>query len=73
MIPNIDLNNNSTSWYQTDYNFFGSEEQNNDSKSNYNSVNHYKNEYFRNFDELNKGLVDSYSITKGIKYFFKKL
>ena len=32
MIPNIDLNNNSTSWYQNDYNFFVSDEQNNDSK-----------------------------------------
>jgi hypothetical protein len=34
-------------------------------RSRYNSLNHYKNDYIRKFDEMNKGLADSYTLTKG--------
>lgn len=54
--------NDGVSWYQADFNFLGTD---NDTKSSYNSLNHYKSEYLRNFDELNKGLVDNYSKLKG--------
>jgi hypothetical protein len=34
-------------------------------KSRYNSLNHYKSDYLRNFDESNSGFEDSYSMSKG--------
>ena len=58
--------NNGASWYQNDFNFVGSEDLAMDIKpKGYNSLDHYRSEYLRNFDELNKGFVDSYSKTKG--------
>ena len=34
-------------------------------KSRYNSLNHYKSDYLRKFDESNSGFEDSYSMSKG--------
>ncbi len=64
------------SWYQSDYSFYGSDENLNGNQTTRNSteenhkhisknLDHYKNEYLRNFDEMNKGFVDNYSISKG--------
>lgn len=67
------LPDGSASWYKADFSYYGSDDQNlNKSmdledrvKKPFNSLNNYKNDYIRNFDEMNKGLVDSYSISKG--------
>lgn len=61
-------NENGVSWYQSEFNFLGSDDPKSATKptrSSYNSLDHYKKEYLRNFEELNKGLVDSYSMSKG--------
>ena len=34
-------------------------------KSRYNSLNHYKSDYLRKFDESNSGFEDTYSMSKG--------
>ena len=62
MIPS----NEGVSWYQSDFNFLGTDDSQ-PAKPNrsFNSLDHYKKEYLRNFEELNKGLVDNYSMSKG--------
>jgi hypothetical protein len=58
--------NNGASWYQNDFNFVGSEDLAMDRKpKGYNALDHYRSEYLRNFDEHNRGFVDSYSKSKG--------
>lgn len=64
MMPSI---NDGASWYQSDFNFLGSDDPmpKKGVRSSFNSLDHYKKEYLRNFEELNKGLVDTYSMSKG--------
>lgn len=65
--------NSNVSWYQSDYNYYGNEPPSSGAEAveassirkPYNALKHYKSDYLRNFEELNKGLVDSYSISKG--------
>ena len=65
MMPTNETNNGA-SWYQADFNNIGSEDLTLETKpTGYNALDHYRSEYLRNFDELNKGFVDSYSKSKG--------
>jgi hypothetical protein len=60
---------NNLSWYKGDYGYYGNNEKTNLTISPrtepYNSLNHYKKDHIKRFDELNSGLADSYSMTKG--------
>lgn len=65
------LPDGSLSWYKAEHNFYGSD-QNLDKKvesSNDEPIkkpkSSFKNSYLKNFEELNKGFVDSYTLSKG--------
>ena len=59
---------NNLSWYKGDYGYYGNNEKFDSPRSvrePYNSLSHYKKDHIKRFDELNNGLADSYSLTKG--------
>ena len=61
-------NNNPVSWYKAEHNFFGDGDLSRSDEfqnKQHDVLDNYKNDYLRNFDELNKGFVDSYSAKKG--------
>ena len=70
-LKNLIPENSSVSWYQSDFHFYGNNNQSNEMngldkvKKSYNSLDHYKSDYIKRFDEFNNGLIDTYSVTKG--------
>lgn len=57
------------SWYKDDYKYYGNQTINKSYDENLNMaenpINPYKTDYVKNFEEMNSGLVDNYSLTKG--------
>jgi hypothetical protein len=72
MLP-VETSQNAQSWYKGDYGFYGNNEKNAiisprvtiAHREPYTTLNQYKTDHIKRFDELNSGLADSYSLTKG--------